>query len=126
MDELNSAAAMLSISLSHLNGHAELIISGELDIATVELLRHALDDLIADGHRDLRLNLSGLTFLDATGVGALVTTRLDLKELGGSLSLHEVAGMPMRILGICDLLETFTTVTDSTASEPPQGKRFES
>ncbi len=120
MDEFGSAAEMLSVTLHHLDGSAELSLLGELDVATVSILRRTLDDLIAAGHRDLRLNLSGLTFLDATSIGALVTTRQELQELGGGLSLHAITGIPRRILGICDLLDSFTVAGDSTAvSEPP-------
>lgn len=49
-------------------GTVTLVVAGELDLSTVGTLRACTDDL-DDGFRSVWLDLSGLTFLDSTGVG---------------------------------------------------------
>ena len=106
----DSGSTDLVVSVSHLDGCVEVVLVGELDIATAPMLRARLGELIIDGHRDLRLNASGLLFLDAAGVGLLVETGQRLGELGGDLRLHGVHGLALRTLSICDLLEVLTDI----------------
>jgi anti-sigma B factor antagonist len=42
--------------------------SGELDLATVDVLREQVEELIAAGFKRLVLDLSELTFFDSTGI----------------------------------------------------------
>jgi anti-sigma B factor antagonist len=111
----------LTVTLQHLDGYAEVVLIGDLDVATVPDLRAVLNGLIAEGHIDLRLNVSGLAFMDATGVGALVEVRARLASLGGQLSLMFVHGLPERILGICGLLDVFTQSRSTTVTPRPPG-----
>jgi anti-sigma B factor antagonist len=46
-------------------------LTGYLDLSTVDLLRNTVGPACGTGE-DVRLDLSGLTFCDSTGVGALV------------------------------------------------------
>lgn len=63
-------------------------VSGELDLATVGVLRDALEvDSLPDGRRDMALDVSGLAFCDSAGLGLLVGMRERLRPLGGRLVL---------------------------------------
>jgi anti-sigma B factor antagonist len=118
MDSFTSDAASFAVTLQHLDGHAELILVGELDVATAPDLLTTLNSLIEDDHRDLRLNLSGLSFMDASGVSVLMQVHKHLGEVGGRLTLTFVHGIPQRILGICGLLEVITEHHSPSASSP--------
>ena len=60
---------------------------GELDMDAAPKLRVALDPLIAGGPEEIILNLSALTFIDSSGIAALVAAQNDLVARdGGSLS----------------------------------------
>ncbi|HVC84393.1 MAG TPA: STAS domain-containing protein [Solirubrobacteraceae bacterium] len=79
--------------------------SGELDIATVELLERALREVEqADGAR-IVLDLSGVSFIDSTGLRLL----LDVNERCGGAAdrLRVIAGSPAveRLLDIVGLRE---------------------
>jgi anti-sigma B factor antagonist len=76
---------------------------GELDIATVPRFTARMGELIRRGHlRELVLDLSGLTFIDAGGLRALTELRSRIEQQGAILILD---GMPaqmrrlMRIIG---------------------------
>jgi anti-sigma B factor antagonist len=55
------------------NGGVDLEVSGELDVSTVPQVQRCFDDAVAAGATDVLLDLTGVTFLDARGVGFLAT-----------------------------------------------------
>jgi anti-anti-sigma factor len=79
--------------------------SGELDIATVELLERALLEVERADSARIVLDLSGLSFIDSTGLRLL----LDVNERCGGTAdrLRVIAGSPAveRLLDIVGLRE---------------------
>ena len=79
--------------------------SGELDIATVELLERALVEVERADSARIVLDLSGLSFIDSTGLRLL----LDVNERCGGAAdrLRVIAGSPAveRLLDIVGLRE---------------------
>ncbi|MFE0654151.1 STAS domain-containing protein [Streptomyces sp. NPDC059534] len=64
----------------------ELLLTGELDLATVPLLHQAATTALNSHPRHLNLNLTGLTFCDQTGLRAL--RRLTHQAHDAHVSLH--------------------------------------
>jgi anti-anti-sigma factor len=62
----------LSVSISGREPAVELALAGELDLATVELLRRALEEIEARRPAWLVIDLSELSFIDCSGVRALL------------------------------------------------------
>lgn len=83
--------------------HAVLSISGELDIATAPRLRGAVGDLMGQGIRHLEIDLEGLSFIDSTGMGALLWTAHRLEALGGDLCVLHVHGAPSQAMQMAGL-----------------------
>ena len=52
---------------------ALLAVSGELDIASAPALREALDELWELGWSDVAVDVSGVSFIDSTGLGMLLS-----------------------------------------------------
>jgi anti-sigma B factor antagonist len=103
----------LSVSLGHLGSCVVLDVAGELDISTIDTLRAALDPLVADGLSDVVVDLSGLRFLDASGLGVLVRAQRRLRVRRRSLALVCRHGPVPRLLGLTGLrhvLRAFETV----------------
>jgi anti-sigma B factor antagonist len=120
-DESYAAQPAFEIVLQHLDGHAELLLIGELDVASAPVLREALERLQADGHRAVQLNLSALTFLDAAGLSVLADARRQLTDLGGRLTVTAVRGIPLRVLTICAMLEDLTADPNQPTTNPQPG-----
>jgi anti-sigma B factor antagonist len=57
-----------------------LELEGEIDLVTIGILRDALDDAIGSGVTTI--DLSGVDFMDSTGVHALVATASSLNGQG--------------------------------------------
>ena len=78
---------------------------GELDMDSAPKLRLALDPLIADGPEEIILNLSALTFIDSSGIAALVMAQKDLVAMGRRLSVRSPRANVIRVLEITGLAE---------------------
>jgi anti-anti-sigma factor len=77
-----------------------LAITGELDIAYAGVLSAAVGRAL-DQHGSVSLDLSGLTFLDAAGIGAIARTQRYADASGGRFTLQGASGMPERMLRLC-------------------------
>jgi hypothetical protein len=69
---------------------------GELDVAAVPVLDNVVREVLASGERDLRLNASALTFLDARGIGCLLEARLKTLAADGRFTVSSLSGSPLR------------------------------
>ena len=79
-----------------------LSVEGELDLASVEGLNSALGDLLStDG--PLLVDLTALSFMDSSGIHALLQAAHELESSGGCLFLHVAAGQVSRIVRLTEL-----------------------
>jgi anti-anti-sigma factor len=69
---------------------ARVVVIGELDVACTDALRSMLDEAIAAGVGEVRLDLAGLRFCDAAGIGEFVRARAELLRRHRSLILERV------------------------------------
>jgi anti-anti-sigma factor len=100
------AYGLLRGRLDNLNGTAGYALSGELDLASADVLRRRLSDLSDQAPGDLWLDLADLDFLGSTGIGALRSIHATLADKGRRLVLLNVSGAPYRALEITDLVGT--------------------
>jgi anti-anti-sigma factor len=86
-----------------------LAVSGELDVATTAQFRASvdgLDDPASPSH--VTVDLSRLDFIDAAGIGALLSLRNAIDEVGGSIRVRSAKPHVRRVLelaGVIDLLD---------------------
>jgi anti-sigma B factor antagonist len=77
---------------------AVLTVSGDLDLAAAPGLRAAIGDLMGFGVRHVEVDLDACTFLDSSGLGALLWGSHRLHAAGGDLVAVHVHGAPARTL----------------------------
>jgi len=87
---------------------AVLQISGEVDVYTAPQVRDRVIRLLADGVRHVVADLREVSFLDSTGLGALVGSLKRLREQDGSLELVVADGKIMTIFRVTGLDRVFT------------------
>jgi anti-sigma B factor antagonist len=95
-------------------------LAGELDIAGAPALREQLLSLLWPGSSRLVIDLSDVSFCDASGLAVLVSTARRARLLGGFLHLAAVSPQAARVLeitGLCRSLAIFPTVR-AAASGP--------
>ncbi len=66
---------------------ATVVLDGEIDIATAPAIRRFLMAAISGGDVHLAVDMSGVTFIGAAGIGVLVAAANRAREAGGDLSL---------------------------------------
>jgi stage II sporulation protein AA (anti-sigma F factor antagonist) len=84
-------------------------IVGEIDLATVPLLRERLMGAIHDKALDLLdIDLTGVKFLDCTGIGALVGVYNIAVQTGRRVQLKHPQPFVRRVLDLTGVLRIFT------------------
>lgn len=87
------------------SGPAVITATGELDVYTAPRLREALDAEPAEA--GLVVDLSGLDFIDSTGLGVIVATHQRLSDGGGRLALaigSDRVERPFKLAGLLGVL----------------------
>ena len=80
---------------------------GELDLDTAPRLGEALVDLAGQGRVHVTLDLTGMTFIDSTGLSVFVSGLKRLRETGGALALRSPSTTAMKVLEITGLTGVF-------------------
>ena len=66
---------------------ATVVLDGEIDISTAPAVRRCLLAAISGGDVHLGVDMSGVTFIGAAGIGVLVAAANRARQAGGGLSL---------------------------------------
>ncbi len=96
----------LSIEVQREGDDAVVILGGELDISTSPDLQNALAQL-TDAPRHVAVDLSGLEFIDSTGLAALLGAHKALDDNGGTLELRHPSKMVVGLVQITGLDDVF-------------------
>ena len=105
-----------SITIRH-SGPASLIdVVGSLTLFESGALRQAISGLLAEKRKDIILNLSGLEYLDSSGIGELVRNYLTVIKSGGSLKVVGLSEKVEDILKITQLYKVFPEFPDEQAA----------
>lgn len=91
----------LRIDRSADGGPDRLDVAGELDISTVDDFAAAIESTSPDS--TITLNLAALTFMDSSGLKALLHAR----SSGRELVLENVRPEPLRILQLAEVTDLF-------------------
>jgi anti-sigma B factor antagonist len=90
------------------DGRDVVVVRGEIDVATSATLRDELYAVIDGGSRSLVVDLSGLGFIDSSGLGVLVGSLKHMRERDGQLVIAGLAQPALRVFQITGLTDLFT------------------
>lgn len=91
-----------------------LAIEGDIDLATAQHLVEAATPLLSqEGDRPLLLDLAGVTFLDSTGIGALLELRNQALVRERDTEIVAMSGLVERVLELAGLSDLFTPGRES-------------
>jgi anti-sigma B factor antagonist len=84
-------------------GHAVVELAGELDCYSVPALREELAQITDRRQYRMAIVMSGVTFMDSSGLGALVGAANRARAGGGALALVDCGEHVLRVLRITGL-----------------------
>lgn len=99
--------AGLSLTVDRRDSGPVVTVKGEIDLETSPELSAVLATLEPPGG-DVDVDLSGVTYIDSTGLRALLTARDAAREAGGSLRVSATSSIVARLIeitGCNELLE---------------------
>jgi anti-sigma B factor antagonist len=89
---------------------------GELDLVTAPDFESRLAGLCEQGARQLTINLGSLSFIDSSGLSALVSTLRRYRSEGGDVVLRSPNRATAKVLEISGLNQVFSIQDDTEAS----------
>jgi anti-anti-sigma factor len=105
----------VEISQRAADGWLELVIAGRLDGYWAEHLEAGLANAVREGHHQLRLDLSSVSFISSAGVGVLVKFYKRLDAIKGALVIERASG-PVR--AVLDMTRLTALLVDDTPDDP--------
>jgi anti-sigma B factor antagonist len=85
-------------------------------------IEQVVDDLIRRHETRIIFDISGVSFIDSSGIGTLVRSLTKLKKLGGTLRLTGVKGMVegvFKLTQIDKVLDIYPTASEASQDLPP-------
>lgn len=101
---------------------AVLTLSGPIEFASRTTLRAMIDDGLAKGQQDFILDLQGVTFIDSSGLGALVACFSTVRKQGGSMKLVRVPQQVYSLMELTKLTHFFDILDSLEAAMPRNGQ----
>jgi anti-sigma B factor antagonist len=80
-----------------------LVLSGELDMVSAPGLAATLDDVLAQPHARVMLDLNGLSFVDSTGVSVLIKAKQSAATHARTLVLRRPTEQLERVFALVGL-----------------------
>ena len=117
--ETGNSLPRLTLSVRSQNGYAIAEVGGDLDIACAPAVREQLLGVLGPHASRIVVDLSGVSFCDASGLAVLIGARRRAWLLGGVLRLAAPAPAVAAVLGLTGLdvqFEIFATVPAATSA----------
>ncbi|MFG2576186.1 STAS domain-containing protein [Streptomyces sp. NPDC048481] len=109
--------AAFTLTTTHTDGRLAILrVAGEIDLHTAAALREEALDIIVQGHPQMILNLSGVTFCDSSGFNALIGIMRCAMTAHGSLTLAAVPDRLLRMLALAGLSTIMPSYPDTDAA----------
>jgi anti-anti-sigma factor len=99
-------------------GRRTLALVGELDLASVEVLRGAVERTCAEDTSAITLDLRGLTFIDSTGLAAIVHASKLCDTNGYDFALIRGADSTQRLFELTGLIDVLPFREGSDRDDP--------
>ena len=91
-------------------------VSGQLTSFETGALRDSISTLLKQGHKDIVLNLSGLQYLDSSGIGELARVYVSVVKQNGQMKAIGLSSKVGEILKITGLYQVFPEFPDEEAA----------
>ena len=98
---------------------AIMTISGEIDLYNAAEVKEAIQKFVDEKKYKVIVNMGGVSYVDSSGIGSLISSFSNLKKFQGSLRICNVAGSVRKVFELTRLTSFFDiddTEEDSLAA----------
>lgn len=107
----------LKMTNREVNGVSVVTLDGRIVLGEESnALREKLKSLIAEGKKQIVLNMDNIKYIDSTGLGALVAAHCSAKTQGASLRLCHLGSKLRELLQITKLVTVFEVYDTEAAA----------
>jgi anti-sigma B factor antagonist len=110
------AESNFSIKIREAGAVTLLGVSGRLTSFETGALRDSISRLLKQGRRDIVLNLSGLKYLDSSGIGELARAYVTVVKQSGQMKVVGLSSKIEEVLKITQLYQVFPEFPDEEAA----------
>ena len=107
----------MDCEISHSDDVAFVVIIGSLDSSWSTYLAERFDEVVRSGAHDVRVDMSGVSYLSSNGIGLLVRYHRQMRQIGGRFRIvadSEAVGQVLKLTGVSGLLKDDRPDTDTT------------
>lgn len=105
-----------SVNVRQADGVSLVDVTGRLTSFESKAFREMIYSLLRRGHTNIVLNLTGLEYLDSSGIGELVGNYLSVVKKGGAMKVVGLAPKIEEILKITQLYQVFPEFPDEASA----------
>jgi anti-sigma B factor antagonist len=97
-------------------------LAGRLDITSAASAKQVFASVVADGNPRLVVDLAGVSFIDSSGLSALVSGLRSARQAGGDLRIAAAGSQPVTLFSLTSLDQVFRLYpTVEAATDAYQG-----
>jgi anti-sigma B factor antagonist len=97
----------LETGFREISGKSVLDVVGEIDVYTAPRFKEAVNEILSGEQKHLVINMAGVTYMDSSGFGILLSATKRLRPEGGTVNLVKCSAAIDRILRITRLDSIF-------------------
>ena len=98
----------LRIEVADTTSPTTVVLTGEIDVSTSNRVREALIAISNSGEISVVVDMSNVTFMDSTGLAALVGPLKRFRSMNGQIVLRSPSKGVLKVLEITGLTRVFT------------------
>ncbi len=98
----------LRIEVADTTSPTTVVLTGEIDVSTSNRVREALIAISNSGETSVVVDMTNVTFMDSTGLAALVGPLKRFRSLNGQIVLRSPSKGVLKVLEITGLTRVFT------------------
>ncbi len=96
--------------------YTEVLASGRLNMVSAPNLRAYIDEVVASGVNRIVVNLADTTFMDSSGLGALIGCLKAARQAGGDLRIAAVQPQVKMVLELTSMDRVLTSYVSGEAA----------
>ncbi len=99
-------------------GYEIIAVSGRLNGASAPEFKQSIRRIVESGKSKLILDMAGVSFIDSSGLSALISGLKAAREAGGFLRLASLGTQALAVIKLMMLDRVFDVYADANAAKP--------